>query len=120
MLEHIYSYVNKKGEAPVEEFLDSLPEKERAKALAYIDELKIQGHNMKRPMADYIDYGIYELRPKDNRIFYFFFLRKNAVMLHAIRKKTKKIPVSDLKVCLKRKSEVEKEKKVKEIDLGGK
>jgi phage-related protein len=46
------------------------------------------------------------MRPRNNRVFYFFFLKDNAVLLHAIRKKTDKIPKEDLAMCLRRKAEV--------------
>ena len=58
-------------------------------------------------MAGYLKEGIYELRPKDNRIFYFFYLRDRAVLVHAIKKHVKRIPEHDLALCIKRKMEVE-------------
>ena len=33
-------------------------------------------------------------------------LKNNAVLIHAIKKKTNKIPVSDMNLCLKRKAQV--------------
>ena len=108
MLSGIYYFIDENGNNPVEEFIASLPVKERAKVYAYIAELKAQGHNLRRPMADYLGNGVYELRPKANRIFYFFFLKHSAVLLHAIRKKTDKIPEKELELCLKRKQAVEK------------
>lgn len=107
MLSNIYYFVDEKGNNPVRGFIAGLPIKERAKVFAYIQELQNQGHNLRRPMADYLSNGIYELRPKANRIFYFFFLKNNAVLLHAIRKKADKIPEKDLKLCVKRKAQVE-------------
>lgn len=107
MLENIYFYVDERGHRPVKEFIDSLPLREQAKILAYFVELKKQGHNLRRPMADYLGEGIYELRPKGNRIFYFFYLKNNAVLLHSLRKKTDKIPSADLHLCLKRRKQVE-------------
>jgi phage-related protein len=68
-------------------------------------------------MADYLKDGIYELRPKDNRIFYFFFLKDNAVLVHAIRKKTGKIPERDLRLCIKRKALVGGYKQIEKIEL---
>jgi len=106
-LKAVCYYVDDRGENPVKEFIKSLPVKERAKVLAYINELKKQGNNLRRPIADYLEDGIYELRPKDNRIFYFFYLRDNAVLLHAIKKKTREIPRNDLNLCLKRKNMIE-------------
>lgn len=106
-LKAVCYYVDDRGDNPVKEFIKSLPVKERAKAFAYINELKKQGNDLRRPMADYLKDGIYELRPKDNRIFYFFYLRDNVVLLHATKKKTWEIPRNDLKLCLKRKNLIE-------------
>ena len=106
-LKAVCYYVDDRGDNQVKEFIKSLPVKERTKVLAYINELKKQGNNLRRPMADYLEDGIYELRPKDNRIFYFFYLRDNAVLLHAIKKKTQEIPSNDLNLCLKRKNLIE-------------
>ena len=106
-LKGVYYFVDKDGSKPVKEFIDSLTKKEQAKVYAYITELKKQGNNLRRPMADYLEDGIYELRPKDNRIFYFFYLRDTAVLIHAIKKHVKRIPANDLKLCIKRKTEVE-------------
>jgi phage-related protein len=117
MLANIYYFVDEKGCKPVEEFIRALPIKERAKIFAYIMELKHQGHNLRRPMADYLGNGIYELRPKDNRIFYFFLLKDSAVLVHAIKKKTDKIPEEDLKLCLKRKNQVEDYSRLEKLEL---
>lgn len=107
MLANIWSFVDERGCSPVREYLSGLPLKERAKVHAYIDELRRQGHNLRRPMADYIGHGIYELRPGANRVFYFFFMRDGAVLLHALRKKTNKLPKGDIELCLKRKQRIE-------------
>ena len=87
-----------------------MPLDEQAKVFAYIDELRKQGHNLRRPLADYVHDGIYELRPKSNRLFYFFFLRENAVIVHAIKKKTYEIPKKDIELCVKRKRYIEQNK----------
>ena len=117
MLENIYYYVDHRGKVPVEEFIDSLPPVEAAKCLAYIAELKQQGHNLRRPLADNIGDGIYELRPKSNRIFYFFFMKNNAVLVHAIRKKTSDIPKKDKGLSSRRRKEIESLRKMKKLDI---
>ncbi|MHB1703647.1 MAG: type II toxin-antitoxin system RelE/ParE family toxin [bacterium] len=81
---------------------------EQAKVFAYIDELWKQGHNLRRPLADYVKDGIYELRPKSNRLFYFFFLKESVVFVHAIKKKANEIPEKDIALSLKRKKYIEK------------
>ncbi len=106
-LKGVYFFVDKDGNRPVKEFIHSLTQKEQAKVYAYIAELKKQGNNLRRPMADYLEDGIYELRPKDNRFFYFFYLRDRAVLVHAIKKHVKKVPENNLRLCIKRKVETE-------------
>lgn len=119
MLRAVYYYINERGRNPVREFVDGLPVKEQAKIFAYIGELKNQGHNLRRPMADYLGNGIYELRPRMNRIFYFFFLKDTAVLLHVVRKKTKAISVADLDICIKRKTLVEMGRQIEKVESGG-
>jgi len=118
-LSNIYYFLDERGNSPIEGFIDSLPLKEQGKITAYISELLKEGYNLRRPMADYLGQGIYELRPKNNRIFYFFFLKDAAVLLHAIKKKTYKIPESDLNICIKRKLQIEKNKNIKRVELRG-
>lgn len=117
MLKNIYYFVDEKGHNPVKAFIESLTLKEQAKIFAYLIELKNQGHNLRRPMADYIGNEIYELRPKDNRIFYFFFLKDNAVLLHSIKKKTKEIPKNCLCLCIKRKNKVKQYSKTEKLGI---
>ena len=104
----IWYFVDERGRSPVREFIDGLPLDEQAKVFAYIDELGKRGHNLRRPLADYVKEGIYELRPKSNRLFYFFFLKENVVFVHAIKKKTNEIPEKDIALSLKRKKYIEK------------
>ena len=107
MIDRLYWYVDNRSDIPVLDFVKGLTKKDQAKIREYIQALKLYGHNLRRPMADYLGHGIYELRPKDNRVFYFFYLRNNIVFVHAIRKDSDKIYESDLQTCLKRKAIIE-------------
>ena len=107
MLKNVFYFSDKRGRYPVMEFIHSLPESERIRIYSYIRELKTHGHNLRRPMADYVTKGLYELRPQANRIFYFFYLKESAVLVHAIRKKTDKLPQRDIALALKRKAKTE-------------
>jgi hypothetical protein len=64
------------GRIPLEEWLDALPAKARAKCLNYMRLLAISGHELRRPAADFLRDGIYELRVSygtvQYRILYFF------------------------------------------------
>jgi len=53
-LSSIYYFVDEWGNKPVGEFIGTLTMKEQAKVYAYIRELKKQGSNLRRPMADYL------------------------------------------------------------------
>ena len=117
MLKHIYFFVDEHGRSPVEDAMQDLTEKEQMKVRAYIKILKEYGHTLRRPVADYLGDGIYELRPQAHRVFYFFFLKDSAVLLHMIRKNTDKTPLNDLKMCLKRKKEIEALRNIKESDI---
>ncbi len=119
-LSSIYYFVDEWGNKPVGEFISTLTMKEQAKVYAYIRELKKQGSNLRRPMADYLRDGIYELRPKNNRIFYFFYIRDTTILVHAIKKKTERISDSDLRLCIKRKIKTEEESgHIEKLELRG-
>jgi phage-related protein len=107
MLKGVYFFIDEKGHNPVMAFIEALPIREQAKVLAYVEELRKQGHFLRRPVADHLGDGVYELRPRDIRVFYCFFLKENAVLLHAIRKKTDKIPLRDMALCLKRREQMQ-------------
>ncbi len=61
---------------PVLKWLGSLPRKAQAKCQAYLQQLEELGHELKRPIADYLRDGIHELRPSYQgvhyRVLYFF------------------------------------------------
>ncbi len=48
--------------APVLEWLDTIPLKARLKCLTRIERLKEEGHQLRRPEADFLRDKIYELR----------------------------------------------------------
>ena len=116
-LKDIYYFVDGRGNSPVKEFIKALSLDDRAKVFAYIGELKKQGNNLRRPLADYSGSGIYELRPKVNRIFYFFFHKDSAILIHALRKKTDKVPKKCLELCVERKAFVEESMRIEKLDL---
>lgn len=86
---------------PVLKYLDSLPEKEKFKALKYIEELRRHGGYLNEPYSKHIEGKIRELivdfAKNHHRIFYFTFVGKNIIMLHAFLKKTKRTPPGEIK-----------------------
>ncbi len=92
MNKQVVYYKDDRGHKPVLEFINSLPPDEQAKCFDYIGYLADEGEALRRPIADYLGGKLYELRPKQTRIIYFFMLGNYAILVHAFRKKTWGIP----------------------------
>ena len=94
-------YATCRGDYPVKDFIQHLDKKSRAKILRYIELLEKEGPDLLRPYADYVKGKIRELRIKISsgniRIFYFFFMERNIILLHVFKKKTQKLPEMEIK-----------------------
>ena len=93
-------YVDNKGKAPVREYIDGLSVKERAKVFKYIDFLRENDGKLDEPYSRHIEGKIRELRVdfhrNRHRIFYFTFISRRIILLHAFLKKTAKTPISEI------------------------
>ena len=73
-------YEKENGDCPVEEFLDSLDDKMRAKMIGLLELLEEKGHQLREPYSKLIDDGIFEIRCKlghnITRVLYFFIMRE--------------------------------------------
>ena len=95
------------GAVPVLDWLDGLSEKALAKCTTKIERLAELGHELRRPEADYLRDGIYELRIGlqgiNYRILYFFHGRTAAVLAHGLVKE-RRVPPKDIDVAVERKN----------------
>ena len=114
----ILFYQEKVGDVPVLDWLQELKRKNMKGFLscaARIDRLATYGHELRRPIADYLRDGIYELRAKHRnvqyRIFYYFEGQNVVVLNHAIVKKTSAVPNKDIDLAIKRKEKFERDRK---------
>ena len=93
-------YATRRGDYPVKDFIQHLDKKSRAKTLRYIELLEKEGPDLLRPYADCVKEKIRELRVKISsgniRIFYFFFIERNIILLHVFKKKTQKLPEAEI------------------------
>ncbi|MBA3052818.1 MAG: type II toxin-antitoxin system RelE/ParE family toxin [Candidatus Omnitrophota bacterium] len=102
-------YVTKRGESPVDDFLDSLSIKARAKVMSFIALLEEKGPNLRRPYTGILKEGIRELRiqlsPNHYRLLYFFFLRNRIIFTNGLIKKTDKVSEEEIKKAKRRKND---------------
>ena len=65
-------------------------------ASLYIELLQQNGTRLNENITKHLEDGIWELRPGNNRVFYFFFQDNTFVLLHQFRKKTQKTPKREI------------------------
>ena len=111
----VYFYRDERGRSPVIEWLQELRACNRggyAKCVALIRRLKRFGHELRRPHADLLRNGIYELRGDEGRVnyrlLYFFHGRNIAVVAHGLTK-VKKVPAAEIDRAIERKNRYEQD-----------
>ncbi len=90
--------------------MDGLPEKVRIKCLAKLELLERFGHELRRPYADYLRDGIYELRARHGNVHYrmlYFFCGRGVVVTHGFVKRGRRVPPEQIELAIRRKEEYE-------------
>ena len=111
----VYFYRDDDGEVPVLEWLKKLRREDRAafvKCLARIRRLVDQGHELRRPEADYLRNGIYELRARRGRVHYrilYFFHGPNIALLANVLTKEGAVPDTEIDRAIRRKTAYEQD-----------
>jgi len=99
------------GSAPFLDWFDRLPEKAKVQCRARLELLAEQGHQLRRPAADYLRDGIYELRAKAGRVqyrmLYFFHGRAAVVISHGIAKQETAVRPIEIERARRRKQAFE-------------
>ena len=108
---HVAFYCEADGAVPVLEWFDSLPAKAQDKCRVRIQRLSELGYELRRPEADFLRDGIYELRVGlhhvNYRILYFFHGRVAAILAHGLTKEDR-IPNAAIDEALARKQRYER------------
>jgi phage-related protein len=107
----IIFFQDDRGEVPVLNWLKKLLKQDRkgyANCIARIEQLAEYGFELKRPAADLLRDGIYELRAKhikvQYRLLYFFHGQNVVILAHAMIKEHKQVPEKDIELALKYKN----------------
>lgn len=112
---NVVFYQEEDGSVPILEWLDSLQLKALDKCTVRIERLRELGHELRRPEADFLRDGIYELRVGlqhvNYRILYFFHGRTAAVVSHGLVKEAE-VPAKEIEKAIERKRKFEKNPRV--------
>ena len=100
-------YMDAKGNEPVKDFILAQPDRAIAEILHVFKLLREFNIKLGMPYVRKIGKsGLRELRIKHGpalyRIFYFTYVGRNLVLLHAILKKEARIPEGDIEIAIKR------------------
>ena len=98
-------YEDKNGKSEVRDYIEDLERKSKTdksartlykKFIYYLGLLKSEGTRTGEPAVKHIDGDIWELRPIDKRIFFFYWKDNKFVFLHHFTKKTNKTPPHEI------------------------
>lgn len=106
MLWKVDFYEDTKGNAPVEEFLDGLTEKQRNKLVALIEKLREYGVGLPFPYSSQVRGRVRELRTRLGkarlRILYFADSNRTFILLHGVVKNTEKLEEAQIEIAEER------------------
>ncbi len=107
----ILFYRTAKGRSSVEEFLNSLDKQAQGdkksyklfeKIYFYLEVLEKYGPRAGFPYTKYIGDSLWELRPKDYRIFFFLWYENRIILLHCFQKKSQKTTKKEIEKARQR------------------
>ena len=97
-------------EVPILDWLKKVSPKVQDKCFAYLSQLEAKGHELRRPLADLLRDGIYELRPSHQGVHYrilYFFSGKDVVVVSLGLKKEGEVPAVEIIRATERKRKFE-------------
>lgn len=107
----IIFYCEADRSVPLLGWLDQLPEKSRLACIARIELLAQFGHQLRRPHAENLGEGVWELRAKvegvNYRMFYFFHGQQAIVLSHGMTKQQAVVPPIEIKHAKERRAAFE-------------
>ena len=97
------------GRHPVEDFLNSLDDKMRAKLIGLLELLEEKGPVLREPYSKHLSDGIFELRCKFGsditRALYFFCKGNQIIVTNGFIKKTQRTPPKEIRLAKNRRNE---------------
>jgi len=111
----VFFFADDDGEVPVHAWLTELADRDAKAAAACIARIRLLaalGYELRRPHADYLRDGIYELRARrgnvNYRVLYFFHGQNVALLAHALTEE-KRVPDADIERAIERRNQYEQD-----------
>lgn len=99
-------YIDEREGSPVEEFLNFLDLKTKARFRWSMEQLRIRNVQAREPLVRHLEGDLWELREESRtniyRVIYFFFTGKRIVFLHGFQKKSQKTPNREFEIAKQR------------------
>lgn len=118
---NVVFYKEDDGVIPFLDWLDEVPEKAQVKCLVRLKRLEDLGRELRRPEADLLRDGIYELRVGlqgvHYRILYFFRGRDVVVVSHGLTKE-RRVPPREIDMAIERRRKFEAEPERRAFQAG--
>jgi phage-related protein len=99
-------YESPSGRRPVEDYLDGLPEDERARIAAVLADIVASDLDGATVVTRQIEGKLWELKISRHRVFYVLILGPVMVLLHAYKKQGQKAPRREIDVAMARMKKV--------------
>lgn len=103
---NIEFYSTADGVSELWDFLDDLQKKavtnkdariQHKQIIQYIQLLEDHGTRLGEPVTKHLEEDIWELRPGNNRVLFFYHKNNTYILLHQFRKKTQKTPRREIR-----------------------
>ena len=98
-------YETEDGKTPVEDWMDSLDPKMRAKLIAMLLLLEEKGNALRKPYTESLGDGIFELRAIQgnniSRALFFFYFNQRIIVTNGFIKKQQKTPKAQIALAKK-------------------
>ena len=114
LMYQVVFYEDENSISEIEEFLKDLAQSagddkdariQLKQMMYYIELLQNNGTRLPESITKHITEDIWELRPGDNRVFYFFFRNNTFVLLHHFRKKSQKTPQREIETAKRKRDQ---------------
>jgi phage-related protein len=94
------------GSVPFLDWFDRLPDRAKDRCRARLELLRAFGHELRRPAAENLGRGVYELRARSGRVnyrmVYFFHGQRAVVVSHGFAKQQAEVPPQEVELARRR------------------